>query len=125
MYEIRRTLQAPAITKMCFLEFPDCESSEYYPGFSGCGVFRGGSVSVPQGDIIKSSHPGRKRGSFVLVYQENSGHYRGAVEMLANIGRSLYQEHFVQTSKASGIYYDDPQEEESSRMRSIAGRVLE
>lgn len=64
-------------------------------------------------------------GPFVLVYEENTGHYRGASEIQENIKRSLYEEHSLRTSRAFGIYYDNPQEVERSRMRSIAGRVLE
>lgn len=64
-------------------------------------------------------------GPFVLVYEENRGHYRGAAEIQEEINRSLSDEYSAETSRAFGIYYDDPQEVERSRLRSIAGRVLE
>ncbi|MCK4662032.1 MAG: GyrI-like domain-containing protein [Bacteroidales bacterium] len=66
-----------------------------------------------------------KSGGEVLIYEKIQGDYRQSGVIMDKIYNSLLNENKIETFKGFGIYYDNPQKVEKSKLRSEAGCVLE
>jgi hypothetical protein len=66
-----------------------------------------------------------KDGGEALVYEEFIGDYKLCGKVMDKIYYSLLEEHKIETFKGFGIYYDNPQKVEKSKLRSEVGCVLE
>lgn len=64
-------------------------------------------------------------GGEVLIYEEIQGDYRQSREVGDKIYYSLLDEDKIETFKGFGVYYDNPQKIEQSKLRSEAGCILE
>lgn len=67
----------------------------------------------------------KETGSFILVYDEHTGDYKGTAEIQDSIYYSLINNQNIETFKGFGIYYDNPKIVPTSELRSIAGCILE
>ncbi len=66
-----------------------------------------------------------KSGGEVLIYEKIQGDYRQSGVVMDKIYNSLLNEDKIETFKGFGVYYDNPQKVEKSKLRSEAGCVLE
>ena len=66
-----------------------------------------------------------KSGGEVLIYEKIRGDYRQSGVIMDKIYNSLLNEDKIETFKGFGVYYDNPQKVEKSKLRSEAGCVLE
>ena len=66
-----------------------------------------------------------KSGGEVLIYEKIQGDYRQSGVIMDKIYNSLLNDDKIETFKGFGIYYDNPQKVEKSKLRSEAGCVLE
>ncbi|TVR75361.1 MAG: hypothetical protein EA408_00380 [Marinilabiliales bacterium] len=66
-----------------------------------------------------------KQGGETLVYVEQTGDYSKSAGPIDKIYYSLLNEEGVETFRGFGIYYDNPQKVEKSRLRSEVGNILE
>jgi effector-binding domain-containing protein len=64
-------------------------------------------------------------GGETLVYEEITGDYKQSGVVMDKIYHSLLNEDKIETYKGFGVYYDNPQKVEKSKLRSEAGCVLE
>ncbi|MCF8067455.1 MAG: GyrI-like domain-containing protein [Desulfobacterales bacterium] len=60
-----------------------------------------------------------------LVYDKHIGAFKNTGPVLDKIYYRLLNEDNIQTTKAFGIYYDDPKTTEKKNLRSIVGWVIE
>ncbi|MEX0289373.1 MAG: GyrI-like domain-containing protein [Flavobacteriaceae bacterium] len=79
----------------------------YYGGFKNINV----SVSKAGGDV--------------LIYEKIRGDYRQSGIIMDEIYYALLNEDNIETFKGFGLYYDNPQKVEKSKLRSEAGCILE
>ncbi|MCD4818722.1 MAG: GyrI-like domain-containing protein [Candidatus Cloacimonetes bacterium] len=63
-------------------------------------------------------------GGETLVYEEITGDYKQSGVVMDKIYHSLLNEDKIETYKGFGVYYDNPQKVEKSKLRSEAGCVL-
>ena len=66
-----------------------------------------------------------KTGGEVLIYEEIQGEYNQSAAIMDKIYFALLNEDKIETFKGFGIYYDNPQKVEKSKLRSEAGCILE
>ncbi len=66
-----------------------------------------------------------KKGPWVFVYDKHNGPYKGVKKVADRIYRSLLKDEKIETIRGFGIYYDKPGEVEESKLRSIAGCLIE
>lgn len=64
-------------------------------------------------------------GGEILVYEEMVGDYAQSNTVMDKVYYSLLNDYNIETTKGFGIYYDDPQKVESTKLRSEIGSVLE
>jgi hypothetical protein len=64
-------------------------------------------------------------GGEVLVYENVSGAYNQATKISNKIYYDLLSNDKIQTTKGFGIYYDNPQNVEQSKLRSEVGCIVE
>jgi hypothetical protein len=64
-------------------------------------------------------------GGETLIYEKISGEYKQSGKVMDKIYYALLNEDKVETYKGFGIYYDNPQKVEASKLRSEAGCILE
>ncbi len=79
----------------------------YYGGFKNIHI----SISESGGEI--------------LIYEKIQGDYKQSGVIMDKIYNSLLNEDKIETFKGFGIYYDNPQKVEKSKLRSEAGCILE
>lgn len=77
------------------------------------GVFRSIQFSVVE------------QGGETLVYEEMTGDYRQSGVVMDRVYYSLLNDYKIETFKGFGIYYDNPQKVETSKLRSELGCILE
>ena len=77
------------------------------------------------GGFKKLSISVSKSGGEVLIYEKIQGDYRQSGAIMDKIYYSLLNEDKIETFKGFGMYYDNPQKVEKSKLRSEAGCVLE
>ncbi len=66
-----------------------------------------------------------EQGGETLIYDEIKGDYRQSGKVMDDIYFSLLKKDKTETFKGFGIYYDNPQKTEKSKLRSEAGCILE
>lgn len=66
-----------------------------------------------------------EQGGETLVYKEIKGDYSQSGDVMNKIYYALINENKIVTFKGFGIYYDNPQKVEKSKLRSEAGCILE
>jgi DNA gyrase inhibitor GyrI len=66
-----------------------------------------------------------EQGGETLVYEELTGDYNQSGVVMDRIYNSLLKDEKIETFKGFGIYYDNPQEVEKSKLRSAVGCILE
>ncbi len=66
-----------------------------------------------------------KQGGETLVYVEQVGDYSKSAGPIDKMYYSLLNEEGIETFRGFGIYYDNPQKVEKSRLRSEVGNILE
>ncbi len=66
-----------------------------------------------------------KQGGETLVYVEQTGDYSKSAGPIDKMYYSLLNEEGIETFRGFGIYYDNPQKVEKSRLRSEVGNILE
>jgi effector-binding domain-containing protein len=64
-------------------------------------------------------------GGHTLLYEEVIGEYKQSGEVMDRIYSKLLEHENIETFKGCGIYYDNPQKVEKSRLRSDIGCILE
>jgi effector-binding domain-containing protein len=65
------------------------------------------------------------QGGELLVYEEILGDYSQSAVVMDKIYYSLLNEEDIETYKGFGIFYDNPQKVERSKLRSEAGCIIE
>jgi len=66
-----------------------------------------------------------EQGGETLVYEEMTGDYRQSGEVMDRVYYSLLNDYNIETFKGFGIYYDNPQKVETSKLRSELGCIVE
>ncbi len=66
-----------------------------------------------------------KQGGETLVYVEQTGDYSKSAGPIDKMYYSLLNEEGIETFRGFGIYHDNPQKVEKSRLRSEVGNILE
>ena len=66
-----------------------------------------------------------KSGGEILVYEKVKGSYNQTGLIIDKINSQLMEEDKINTTKGFGIYYDNPQQVEKSKLRSEVGCILE
>jgi DNA gyrase inhibitor GyrI len=66
-----------------------------------------------------------EQGGETVVYEHISGDYRQSGAVMDKIYYSLFNDYKIETFKGFGIYYDNPQQVEKSKLRSEAGSIIE
>ncbi len=66
-----------------------------------------------------------KQGGEILVYREFVGDYQQSGKLMDKVYSSLLNDYKIQTSRGFGIYYDNPETVEASKLRSDLGCILE
>jgi DNA gyrase inhibitor GyrI len=66
-----------------------------------------------------------EQGGETLVYEEMKGDYRQSGVVMDRVYYSLLNDYKIETFKGFGIYFDNPQNVETSKLRSELGCILE
>ncbi len=66
-----------------------------------------------------------EQGGETLVYKEITGDYRQSGVVMDRVYYSMLNDYKIETFKGFGIYYDNPQKVETSKLRSELGCILE
>lgn len=66
-----------------------------------------------------------EQGGETLVYEEMTGDYRQSGVIMDRVYYSLLNDYKIETFKGFGIYYDNPQKVETSKLRSEVGCIIE
>ncbi len=66
-----------------------------------------------------------EQGGETLVYEEMKGDYRQSGVVMDRVYYSLLNDYKIETFKGFGIYFDNPQKVETSKLRSELGCILE
>ena len=66
-----------------------------------------------------------EQGGEILVYREFVGDYQQSGARMDEVYSSLLNDYKVKTFKGFGIYYDNPEKVETSKLRSELGCILE
>jgi len=67
----------------------------------------------------------QNKGPYLLVYKKHIGDYKDAGKITNEIYYDLLNNHGLETTKGFGLYYDNPQQVEKEKLRSIAGCIIE
>lgn len=67
----------------------------------------------------------KTQGGDVLVYEEVIGDYAQTAEVTNRIYYSLLDNENIETTKGFGIFYDNPQQVDKSKLRSEVGCIVE
>ncbi len=66
-----------------------------------------------------------EQGGETLVYEEMTGDYRQSGVVMDKVYYSLLNDYKIETFKGFGIYFDNPQKVEASKLRSELGCIVE
>jgi hypothetical protein len=66
-----------------------------------------------------------EQGGETLVYEKITGDYRQSGVVMDKVYNTLLEKYNTETFKGFGIYYDNPQKVEKSKLRSEAGCIIE
>lgn len=67
----------------------------------------------------------KKTGGEVFVYENITGDYSQSPVVMDNIYYALLNDYKIETTKGAGIYYDNPQYVDKSKLRSEIGCILD
>ncbi len=76
------------------------------------------------GGFKKISFNIERQGGETFVYEDMLGAYKQAPKVQDRIYYALLNEEKIETTKGIGVYYDNPQKTEESKMRSEIGCIL-
>lgn len=65
-----------------------------------------------------------RQGGETLIYEEIKGDYRQSANSMDKVYYALKNDHGIATTNGFGIYYDNPQKVETSKLRSEAGCII-
>ncbi len=63
-------------------------------------------------------------GPYLLVYKSHIGDYKGVAPIIGEIYNDLKNNYSVEATKGFGLYYDNPQEVDKAKLRSIVGCIV-
>lgn len=66
-----------------------------------------------------------KCGGETLVFEKVTGHYKQSAVVSDRVYDKLIKDYNIKTTKGFGLYYDNPQKVEESKLRSEVGCILE
>ena len=64
-------------------------------------------------------------GPYLLVYRTHIGDYKGVGPIISEIYDDLKNNYSIEATKGFGLYYDNPQEVDKAKLRSIVGCIVE
>jgi DNA gyrase inhibitor GyrI len=64
-------------------------------------------------------------GPYLLVYKKHVGPYKNVGPVMDEVYNGLKDDFGIETTKGFGLYYDNPQEVEADKLRSIVGCIVE
>jgi hypothetical protein len=67
----------------------------------------------------------QEAGGEVLVYESHTGEYKNVGKVIDKMYYALLNDEKVECFKGFGIYYDNPQKVEKSKLRADVGNILE
>ena len=73
------------------------------------------SVSISEKDV----------GPYLLVYKTHIGDYKSVGPIIGEFYYDLKNNYSIETTKGFALYYDNPQEVDKAKLRSIAGCIVE
>ncbi|MDY6934726.1 MAG: GyrI-like domain-containing protein [Spirochaetota bacterium] len=73
------------------------------------------SVKIAEKDI----------GPYLLVYKKHIGDYKNVGQIMDKLYYDLKDNYDIETTKGFGLYYDNPQEVDKKKLRSIVGCIVE
>ncbi len=67
----------------------------------------------------------REAGPFLLIYKKHTGDYKNIGPVMDEVYHTLRDEYQLETTRGFGLYYDNPQENEKSQLRSLGGCMVD
>ena len=67
----------------------------------------------------------KNAGPYVLVYKTHVGDYNSVAPIIGEVYNDLKNNYSIEATKGFGLYYDNPQEVEKAKLRSIVGCIVE
>lgn len=64
-------------------------------------------------------------GPYTLVYKKHIGEYKNVGPVMDELYHDLKDSYAIETTKGFGLYYDNPQEVDKDKLRSIVGCIVE
>ncbi len=64
-------------------------------------------------------------GPYLLVYEKHVGDYKNVGPIMDKLYYDLKDNYSIETTKGFGLYYDNPQEVDKDKLRSIVGCIVE
>jgi len=64
-------------------------------------------------------------GPYLLVYEKHIGDYKNVGPVMDKLYYNLKDNYGMETTKGFGLYYDNPQEVDKDKLRSIVGCIIE
>lgn len=64
-------------------------------------------------------------GPYLLIYRKHIGDYKNVGPIMAELHYDLKNNYAIETAKGFGLYYDNPQEVDKAKLRSIVGCIVE
>ena len=73
------------------------------------------SVSIPEKNV----------GPYLLVYKTHVGDYKSVGPIIGELYSDLKNSYSIEATKGFGLYYDNPQQVDKAKLRSIVGCIVE
>ncbi|MBW8003359.1 MAG: GyrI-like domain-containing protein [Planctomycetes bacterium] len=67
----------------------------------------------------------RNVGPYLLVYKKHIGDYKNVAPVMDKLYWDLLDNYAIETTKGFGLYYDNPQEVDKDKLRSVVGCIIE
>jgi hypothetical protein len=64
-------------------------------------------------------------GPYLLVYKTHIGDYKSVGPIIGELNYDLRNNYSIETTKGFGLYYDNPQEVDKAKLRSVVGCIVE
>lgn len=64
-------------------------------------------------------------GPYLLVYKKHVGDYNNVGPIIHEIHNDLKINYSIETARGFGLYYDDPRQVDSAKLRSVVGCIVE
>jgi hypothetical protein len=91
----------------------------------GAVVFIIAALFIYYGGLRNVTFIVEKQGGETLIYEEQVGDYSKSAGPIDKMYYSLLNEEGIETFRGFGIFYDNPQKVEKSRLRSEVGNILD